>query len=176
MTTFQIPLEDEQFKAIGLLTASAAMIDAFIARNIWNVLQLGRLTNDDALRPAVKQLAGRSITTHIGASPRINVLLSLIEAIPDVSDADELKTLIRRTRTTYDRRDRIIHAEWWFNDDGKPIAAKFHAKGEVRPQHTDIKPNLLEQWAADAKMLLDDFSDLDVRQRDRALPPSLPDK
>ena len=176
MAVFQIPLEDDQFKAIGLLTASAAMIDAFIARNIWNVLQLGRLTNDDALRPGIIHLAGRSITTHIGASPRINVLLSLIEAIPDVPDADELKSLIKRTRTTYDRRDRIVHAEWWFNDAGEAIAAKFHAKGEVTAQHTDITPNLLEQWAADAKKLLDDFSGLDQRQRDRAFFSPSPDR
>jgi hypothetical protein len=168
MVNFQIPLEDDQYKAIGLLAASAAMIDSFVAQNIWNALQLKNLVDDRALRPGITQLAGRAITTHINASPRLNILATLIEEIPNNPDADDLRSLIRRARGIYDKRDRIVHAEWWFGEDGKPIAAKFNAKGEVKPQHTDITPGLLEQWAAEAKKLLDDFSGIDQRQRDRA--------
>lgn len=149
----------------------------------WSVLELVIEFCIFEIAEILPQL-GRSLTTHMGITQRLDALLSLVnEQIPDTAlqaDIKKLNKIIRRETegkpSLQSERNRVIHSIWAdIPQPDKAAAVRWRAYGKVTVYVSSITPEEILDIARQIVAVSTEIEEWQIRLREhlkKVRPPS----
>lgn len=155
-----VELPDEYAAAIGAIAVAWTHLE-----HLWEIALWGALKLDHD--------AGRSLTTHVGTTTRLDILISLHMNSPHLS---QLKAFVRRFEDLRPLRNRYVHAEWVLGEN-KPHAINWEMRRKWKLRAGNDRDFQIRAVADDINQLSRDLLAflrfVDLVRPDAAGPPGL---
>jgi hypothetical protein len=108
----QAEVDLELYQWLGKLTADFATLEAHMG------LCISYLIGDDLI-------LGRTITAELSSRNLVSVLNTLYEyRVDDPAKVEKLRTLLIEIQSLEDRRNRMVHSQWFLNPKTKQMLRK----------------------------------------------------